>query len=296
MTDATIKEEFPSFVCLELHREGGTIWVSMNRPKVKNALNRKMIEELEILVNQLQSRLDIRVLVLRGSGGHFCAGGDVKEMFLAKHAEQKEGEQDPIAVLNRLFGRIISTLYSLPQTLIVAVEGAAMGGGLGLVCVADVVVATKKSIFRLPETSLGIIPAQITPFLLDRIGLAKTRRLALTGMSLNGEQAAKEGLVDLCCEDRAEMDEEIRRLRRQMMRCAPMASRQTKKLILDIGRSNVAQALDIGAELFAEAVRSDEGLEGISAFRENRPPRWSEEIWADVGENYLKSMLENKSK
>lgn len=281
----------PTFECLEFHKEGATLWVTMNRPKAKNALNRKMIEELELLVEQLKPRLDIRILVLRGSGRHFCAGGDVKEMFVAKMTEPKEGEPDPIAALNRLFGRVISTLYEVPQTLIVAVEGAAMGGGLGLVCVADIVIATKTAQFKLPETSLGLVPAQIAPFLLERLGLAKTRKLALTGASLNGEEAEREGLVDICCVNRAAMDEEIRRLRRQMLKCAPEASRNTKKLILDLGRRNLEKALDEGATIFAAAVRSDEGREGISAFTERRPVKWSEDVWADVGEQYLKTIL-----
>ena len=177
-----------------------------------------------------------------------------------------------------MFGRVISALYEVPQTLIVAVEGAAMGGGLGLVCIADVVLSTKSAKFKLPETSLGLPPAQIAPFLIERLGLRKTRRLALTGASLNGEQAEKEGLVDICCENKEAMNEEILKLRRQILNCAPQASRETKKLILGIGRRQLDKVLDEGATLFAEAVRGKEGLEGLTAFRERRPARWAEDI------------------
>ena len=239
-----------------------------------------MLKELELIIQVVRPQLDIRILVLSGNGGHFCAGGDVKEMANAKRedAKRKEGDIDPIARLNRRFGHVISTLYEVPQTVIVAVEGAAMGGGLGLVCVADIVVATKSAVFKLPETSLGIPPAQIAPFLIERLGMPKTRKLALTGARLSGEEAEKEGLIDICCEDKEAMDEEILQLRRQIIRCAPEASRNTKKLILGIGQRDLEMVLDYGAEMFADATRSKEGMEGIMAFLQRRPPKWVEDI------------------
>lgn len=270
----------PSFECLDVSVEGGTMWINLNRPHQKNALNLKMLKELELIIQVVRPQLDIRILVLSGNGGHFCAGGDVKEMANAKRedAKRKEGDVDPIARLNRRFGHVISTLYEVPQTVIVAVEGAAMGGGLGLVCVADIVVATKSAVFKLPETSLGIPPAQIAPFLIERLGMPKTRKLALTGARLSGEEAEKEGLIDICCEDRDAMDQEILQLRRQIIRCAPEASRNTKKLILGIGQRDLEMVLDYGAEMFADATRSKEGMEGIMAFLQRRPPKWVEDI------------------
>ena len=270
----------PSFECLDVSVEGGTMWIRLNRPHQKNALNLKMLKELELIIQVVRPQLDIRILVLSGNGGHFCAGGDVKEMANAKRedAKRKEGDVDPIARLNRRFGHVISTLYEVPQTVIVAVEGAAMGGGLGLVCVADIVVATKSAVFKLPETSLGIPPAQIAPFLIERLGMPKTRKLALTGARLSGEEAEKEGLIDICCEDKEAMDEEILQLRRQIIRCAPEASRNTKKLILGIGQRDLEMVLDYGAEMFADATRSKEGMEGIMAFLQRRPPKWVEDI------------------
>ena len=270
----------PSFECLDVSMEGGTMWINLNRPHQKNALNLKMLKELELIIQVVRPQLDIRILVLSGNGGHFCAGGDVKEMANAKRedAKRKEGDVDPIARLNRRFGHVISTLYEVPQTVIVAVEGAAMGGGLGLVCVADIVVATKSAVFKLPETSLGIPPAQIAPFLIERLGMPKTRKLALTGARLSGEDAEKEGLVDICCEDKEAMDKEILQLRRQIIRCAPEASRNTKKLILGIGQRDLEMVLDYGAEMFADATRSKEGMEGIMAFLQRRPPKWVEDI------------------
>ena len=270
----------PSFECLDVSVEGGTMWINLNRPHQKNALNLKMLKELELIIQVVRPQSDIRILVLSGNGGHFCAGGDVKEMANAKRedAKRKEGDIDPIARLNRRFGHVISTLYEVPQTVIVAVEGAAMGGGLGLVCVADIVVATKSAVFKLPETSLGIPPAQIAPFLIERLGMPKTRKLALTGARLSGEEAEKEGLVDFCCEDKDAMDAEVLQLRRQIIRCAPEASRNTKKLILGIGQRDLEMVLDYGAEMFADATRSKEGMEGIMAFLQRRPPKWVEDI------------------
>ena len=283
MSDIKTEEQdfaLPTFEFLEHRMEGGTLWVNLNRPHQKNALNLKMLKELELLVQVIRPQIGIRVLVLSGNGEHFCAGGDVKEMASAKRedANRQEGDIDPIARLNRRFGHVISSLYEVPQTVIVAVHGAAMGGGLGLVCVADIVVATKTAVFKLPETSLGIPPAQIAPFLIERLGMPKTRRLALTGAKLNGEQATQEGLVDICCDDSTSMEEEIRNLRRQILRCAPEASRNTKKLILGIGQRDLDAVLDYGSEMFADATRSSEGMEGIMAFLQRRPPKWAEDI------------------
>ena len=286
MSDTKIEKEdvqsfsLPAFECLDLRQEGGTLFVKLNRPHVKNALNLKMLKELELLVQVVRPHLSIRLLIISGTGGHFCAGGDVKEMAMAKRedAKRKEDGVDPIARLNRRFGHVISALNETPQTVIVAVEGAAMGGGLGLVCVADIVVATKTAVFKLPETSLGIPPAQIAPFLIERLGMPKTRRLALTGARLNGEQAEKEGLIDICCEDKEAMEQEILQLRKQILKCAPQASRNTKQLILGIAQRDLEMVLDYGAEMFADATRSDEGMEGIMAFLQRRPPKWAEDI------------------
>ena len=125
----------PDCQCLELRLDGSFLTVWFNRPTVKNALSLEMVSELESVLNAIADNRGIRALVLRGKGGHFCAGGDIKDMAKAKQAKPTPDGVDPVASLNRRFGSVISALNKTPQTVIAVVEGAAMGGGFGLLCV-----------------------------------------------------------------------------------------------------------------------------------------------------------------
>src|SRR4029077_11557321 len=147
-----------------------------------------MVGDLTSAVDYLESARDIASVLLRGAGGTFCAGGDIRGfMALFKAPPAPPGEKDPIALNNRRFGTFLARFDSLPQTIVVAVEGAAFGGGLGLVAIGDVVIATADARFAMSETGLGIIPAQIAPFVASRIGVSAARRLALTGMRFDGD-------------------------------------------------------------------------------------------------------------
>src|SRR5690606_32924520 len=130
----------------------------------------------------------VRAVVLRGAEGHFCAGGDIKDMANARASVGKT-EADPFFTLNREFGRLITAVNQAPQTVIVVAEGAVLGGGFGLACVSDVAIAAASAKFGLPETGLGVIPAQIAPFVVTRIGLTQARRLALLGARFDGAEA-----------------------------------------------------------------------------------------------------------
>ena len=271
-------EALPECQSLRLVREGGTLFVFFNRPKARNALSLQMVGELEAVLDAVHADRSVRVLVLRGEGGHFCAGGDVKDMAAARSKRFSPGEDDPIAALNRRFGTLITRLDRAPQTTVAVVEGAAMGGGFGLVCVADVVIALESASFRLPETGLGLPPAQIAPFLVRRLGLSRARRLALTGARLTGEEASLEGLVDILCSGSEELEAELLELRRRILRCAPVASAETKRLLLACGEVQHDALLDQGAAAFSAAARSPEGMEGVIAFIQKKAPSWAEDL------------------
>ena len=135
--------------------------------------------------------------MVRGANGTFCAGGDIngfKEMFSTP--SPTAGERDGVALHNRRFGAIMSRFEALPQTIVMVVEGAAYGGGLGLMCGGDVVLAAADAKFSISETTLGVPPAQIAPFVAQRIGVARTRRLSLTAHRFDGREAERIGLVD----------------------------------------------------------------------------------------------------
>ena len=196
--------ELPETPNLALRQEGSVLHVTFNRPKVRNAMSFAMVEELIAVFDAIADTADIRIVVLRGAGGHFCAGGDIKDMAMARAAEvpgEPGGPDDPMVLGNRRFGTMMSIIETAPQAVVAVIEGAVMGGGFGLACVADVSLAKADAQFRLPETSLGIPPAQIAAFIVRRVGLTQARRLAVTGGRLDGHRARALGIVHEVYED-----------------------------------------------------------------------------------------------
>ena len=150
-----------------------------------------------------------------------------------------------------------------------------MGGGFGLACVSDMAIATSSTRFAMPETSLGLIPAQIAPFVVARIGLTQTRRLALLGSTLSGQEAHSLGLVHECVTDEAALDAALNEALIQVNLVAPKATAVTKRLVLDAHRLPVDDTLlDRAADDFADALLSAEGREGANAFVQKRAPHW----------------------
>lgn len=266
----------PATKTLLLARDGPRLTIALNRPEARNALNHEMVQELSTLVDYLESARDIAVVVLRGAGGTFCAGGDIRG-FMAQFETPlpPPGEKDPIAVQNRRFGAFLARFDALPQTLVLAIEGAAFGGGLGLAAIGDVVLATKDARFALSETGLGVVPAQIAPFVAARIGVSEARRLALTGARFDGREAGRIGLVHQVCEGAAELEAALASVLVSIARCGPGANAATKRLLLQSRSMALDALLDAAADAFAAALRSAEGREGVTAFIEKRRPGWA---------------------
>ena len=168
----------------------------------------------------------VRALVLRGAGGHFCAGADLKDMANAR-AHGADAYRD----LNRAFGALLQEVQHAPQVVITVLQGAVLGGGLGLACVSDVALADHQAQFGLPETSLGLLPAQIAPFVVQRIGLTQARRLALTAARFDGTQARRLGLVHFVEQDPQALAERLDEVLAHVLCCAPEANAATKKLV-----------------------------------------------------------------
>ena len=267
--------QLPTCDTLALEQEGGVLHITLNRPESRNAMSLAMVEELRGLFSDIQDDPDTRAVVLRGAEGHFCAGGDVKDMAAARGQKAEEGE-DPFFKLNRAFGYLLTEVENAPQTTVAVLEGAVMGGGFGLACVSDIALAQSNAKFGLPETSLGITPAQIAPFVVRRIGLTQARRLALTGHRFDGREALSVGLVHACSEDRDQLEKQLAETIDRIRHCAPGASRLTKKLLLSVEKEPLEQLLDAAARDFAQAIRGEEGQEGTMAFVQKRKPRWVE--------------------
>jgi len=267
--------DLPTTEYLALQRDGSVLTVWLNRPEAKNALSAQMVDELHAVLDAVRGDRGLRTLVLRGKGGVFCAGGDLKGFKSEVHGGAPS--QEEVARSNREFGDLMLKLNEQPQVIVVLVEGAAIGGGLGLACIGDVTIVTRETRMRLSETSLGIPPAQIAPFVTERVGLTQARRLMLTGARFKGDDAVRYGIGHLLAEDAAELEALCAGILEQIALCAPGANATTKEILFAGTRLPRAEALDFAARGFAACMLSDEGREGIAAFVEKRRPDWAEQ-------------------
>ncbi|MBX3578181.1 MAG: enoyl-CoA hydratase/isomerase family protein [Rhizobiaceae bacterium] len=258
---------------LELTREPGWLTIWLNRPETRNALSAEMAADLLAVLEAVAPDRSIRGVTLRGRGGTFCAGGDVKG-FAAVLAGT--ADRDAVLMMSRAGGELFHRFNTMPQVTVALVEGAAMAGGLGLAAAADFCVAAGDARFALTETTLGIVPAQIAPFIVGRIGAAAARRIMLTAARIDAGEAAALGLVDRIVVDADGLAAAEGAIRAEVMRCAPGANAATKSLVLALAGVSGRAAIDVAAEAFADAMLSDEGREGIAAFVGKRKPGWAE--------------------
>ncbi|MDP2227698.1 MAG: enoyl-CoA hydratase-related protein [Moraxellaceae bacterium] len=266
----------PTTETLVLREDGFVLHITLNRPESRNAMSLQMTQELRAVFSAIAQSDSIRAVVLRGAGGHFCAGGDIKDMAGARMQAVQSGNDEAYAELNRAFGHLITQVDHAPQVVIAVLEGAVLGGGFGLACVSDVAISLESTQFGLPETGLGILPAQIAPFVVQRVGLTQARRLALLGARFNGAEAARVGIVHEAVADSAALDAALDTTLAQIRKCAPGANRATKALLHRVGHEPLESLLDDAARQFARAVAGPEGAEGTMAFVQKRPANWAE--------------------
>ena len=262
---------------LIVERAGPVLKITMNRPEARNALSPVMVRELTQAFEQARDDAGIRVVVLMGANGTFCAGGDLKGM--EERSAAGRGSHEAIADSNRRFGLLLERMSELPKALIVLVEGAAMGGGVGLIAVGDWVIAERGAQIGTPEVTVGLVPAQIAPFVLQRIGPGEGARLLAFGRRLDAVEAARIGLVHEVAASRADAMEKAAGAVNQCLRCGPEAMAETKVLLRLAQPGSEAQStvLDQAALLFAASL-AGEAREGIRAFVEKRKPAWAAKI------------------
>ncbi len=260
-----------------LRRDGAVLHITLNRPEVRNAMSQAMVRELRDALQQAEADGSTRVVVLRGAGGHFCAGGDIKDMARSNQVANEEdaaAQAQRTAAGNANFGHLCAEYSSTGLAVVAVVEGNAMGGGFGLACVADVVLAGTSAVFRLSETSLGLVPAQIAAYLVERLGYSEARRLAVSGGKLNAEQALALRLVHEVHAAGA-LESVLGRTLNEILQCAPAAIAATKRLIAKARFTPPVDLIDEAAALFTTAVRGPEGAEGTLAFVQKRKPAWA---------------------
>lgn len=247
--------------------------LSFNHLESRNALTEQLTNEIRSIVAIIKKDKSIRGVTFRGEGGIFCSGGDLKSFKSGFHGD-KNNISDVIK-LSEDTGEFFELINTIPKPVIMLAEGAAMAGGLGMLCAADIVIVTSDCKFALTETTLGIVPAQIASYIVNRVGLSKARRLMLTASRFTGKEAAEYGIADFV----ADSPEDLRRIeseiKKNILRCAPGANSITKEIVLASRNLDKDALVSFAAKGFAESMMSEEGKEGIAAFIEKRKPKWS---------------------
>ena len=254
---------------------GEVVTVTLNLPRLRNPLSLALVADLNSVLDALEASKSVRAVVLRGAGGTFCAGGNIRDFDESLALPAPSGEVDPIARINRGNGAFLLRIRRLPAAVIAAIEGAAIGGGFGLACVSDIALATAEAKFAMSETTLGVTPAQISPFVALRIGVSQALRLALSGERIDAHEAQRIGLVHRVCEDAQALEQALAETVARVLKCAPGANRVTKELFLATTEVALLQHLDYSAGRFAQCLRGEEGREGVRAFLEKRLPSWA---------------------
>jgi isohexenylglutaconyl-CoA hydratase len=259
------------YTTLATRAEGGVLHLTLNRPEVRNAMSLAMVQELRAALAAAEADRTTRVMVLRGAGGHFCAGADLKDMAASR--ARLADDPDALAETNASFGHLCVAFANTGLAVVTVLEGSVMGGGFGLACVSDVAIAGESVVFRLPETGLGLVPAQVAPFLVERLGFAEAKRLGVTGARVDARQALALRLVHEVHADAA-LDAALQRVLRQILNCAPAAVADTKALIAKARFASPASLVAEAARVFSGAALGPEGVEGTMAFIQKRKANW----------------------
>jgi len=247
---------------LRVERTGDVHRITLARPERRNAFDAELIRELTEAFADVG---DARVVVLAGEGKSFCAGADVEWQRASIDLTFEENVEDALRL-----HRMLATVDACPAPVVARVQGYALGGGSGLVCCADVVVAAPDATFGFTEVRLGIIPAVISPFVFAKIGTGAARRFFLTGERFDAETAHRVGLVQ---EVASELDGTVEHVTGELLKSAPGAVRAAKKL----ARERPADGEEL-ARIAAGLRAGDEGQEGLRSFLEKRGPSWTRTV------------------
>jgi isohexenylglutaconyl-CoA hydratase len=216
------------------------------------------------------------VLVLRGAGGHFCAGGDLAAMA-EMPPKPANGAVDPLLAPYRQFGDALLALNTLPQATIAIVEGSAVGGGLGMACCSDIVLLHESARLGMPEPKAGFIPSQILPFVVRRIGEGAARDLAVTGRVIDATEALRLGVGHRLCASTAEINRTLKVVIDDILRLEPDALAAAKRLVLACATQDDRAVLDDAAKALVGLLRRPQASQGMKAFMDKTAPPWAKD-------------------
>lgn len=243
--------------------------IYLNRPQIHNAFNEVMLNELIQVFQDLHQRMgEIRVVTLTGRGKSFCAGADLHWMKKMIDFSYEENLKDSYQV-----SQCMHLLYTLPMPTIARVNGAAIGGGMGLVAASDVVIAQEDAVFSLSEVKLGLVPACISPYVIKRAGESKCREFFLSGERISASKALSAGLINQAV-PLSELDKTVQKWTERFLKNGPEALSVCKELLEKVPGMSLEQAKEYTAEVISKLRISKEGQEGMKAFLEKRKPEW----------------------
>lgn len=250
----------------------GVLRVEMARPEALNAFDESTAAELTDAFTRAGSDASVRCVVLSGQGRAFCAGADIQYMKRQGAAGEAANLEDA-----RRFAAMLHAVASCPRPTIARVQGACMGGGVGLACACDFAIAGESARFAVSEARFGIIPAVIGPYLIAAVGVRAAKRLAISTLRIEAAEARTLGLVDKVVPD-AELDDAVAALARELRASAPGAIAEIKSLYPKLAAPGIdAATRELTAATIARLRGGDEAREGFAAFLEKRPPRWARE-------------------
>jgi methylglutaconyl-CoA hydratase len=254
---------------VRVSRERAIARVTIARPAVRNAFDEVLIDELTRVFLSFADDIETHVIVLAGEGRVFCAGADIGWMRRAGSWSKTENETDA-----ERMARMLRAIDECEKPVVALVQGAAIGGGVGLVAASDVVVAAEDAVFSLAEVKLGILPSVISPYVLRAIGARQARRYFLTGEQFGAAEARRIGLVHEVA-PAAELGAAGDRLVDALLTSAPEAVGVAKRLIAQVAGKSPEEAMPLTVRTIAERRASNEAKEGLTAFLEKRPPSWA---------------------
>ena len=247
----------------------GVAWVKMSRPAVFNAFDEAMIGELDAAFAQLEGDAAVRVIVLAGEGRHFSAGADLQWMQRASSATPEWNLADA-----RRFAAMLARIEACPKPTVARVQGAALGGGVGLVCACDIAIAADNASFSVSEAKFGILPAVIGPYVTNAVGKRQARRLALTTTRIDAAEALAIGLVQqVVAAD--QLDAALDRTVRELLAGGPAAQAEIKQLFAQLAVGPITpEVRELTAQTISRVRGTDEAREGFAAFLAKRPANW----------------------
>ncbi len=253
---------------LKVNKKDKVTTVTFNRPNVRNAFNWTMIQELFDVFGNIKSD-DTRIAVLTGEGTCFCAGADLKWMRDVMQSSYEDNYKESLELAELFY-----LLYSLPKPLVGKVNGPAIGGGTGFVSVCDIAVASTAAKFSFSEVRIGLVPSDISPFMIRKCGgEGRIREYFLTGRRLSAEDALRIGLVNKVTEP-DDLEGTVDEIVDELLQGSPNALKVCKELLEKVPQQSLDDVRDYTADVLAKLRKSDEAQEGMNAFLEKRQPKW----------------------